>query len=620
MRKTHSHRVILANGAAGPGNAADALVLHYLRGQPGRRLNVGLPRFVLDASHIPDRTLDLLEIASYVFAADRSFFRGPKDAVEYHRWSRSMEFHIRVRDYEFWRQEPVREELCEALKFLTGDSGFAFHFEPGHSTPPTGLFDTPESLINPGPEELAVTLFSGGIDSLAGALELLESRHCRVLLVSHQSKPGATRTRRQLVDALRERYGGRLSCYEFGGTLTGDRAADETQRTRSFLYTSIAFAIASVHKQHAISVFENGVTSINLHRREDLVNARASRTTHPQAMGRLSRFLSLLAGDRFCIDLPFLYRTKADVIQVLQSRARYLMSSTVSCSKTFQVKGGATHCGQCFQCIDRRIAAHSASAEELDHRGLYTHDVIRDPIADREARTVVVDYIRQAMSCARGGVDAFQSAYLSELADLIDYLPGRGGDADKVTTIWDLYRRHGAQVKQGLERMRSLYEDLYEPLPPDSLLGLVALREHLKPEVIRLAQRIAAVACSGIHGMFANGRLPKNERDLNQKLGALLRTHDSKLRSEHPTVSFACAGVVPDHSLGESDLLVEAKYIRQATSPSKATDGIASDLTKYPTSLFILFVVYDPERRIADDDAFRREIEGKGRNIVLIVR
>lgn len=66
--------------------------------------------------------------------------------------------------------------------------------------------------------------------------------------------------------------------------------------------------------------------------------------------------------------------------------------------------------------------------------------------------------------------------------------------------------------------------------------------------------------------------------------------------------------------------LIEAKYIRDSTSPSKATEGIASDLTKYPSSSFILFVVYDPMHAIQSDETFRSDIEAKGRNWVLIVR
>ena len=58
---------------------------------------------------------------------------------------------------------------------------------------------------------------------------------------------------------------------------------------------------------------------------------------------------------------------------------------------------------------------------------------------------------------------------------------------------------------------------------------------------------------------------------------------------------FAGAGVVPDFSPDRGHLLIEGKYIRRGTPPSKVTEGMAADLTKYPQEAHIMFVVYDPQ-------------------------
>jgi hypothetical protein len=63
------------------------------------KVKVKLPDFVRNVVHLPDRLLDLLEIAAYTFAADRSVGRGEKDALEYHAWSRSLKLVVKVRDY-----------------------------------------------------------------------------------------------------------------------------------------------------------------------------------------------------------------------------------------------------------------------------------------------------------------------------------------------------------------------------------------------------------------------------------------------------------------------------------------------------------------------------------------
>jgi len=501
---------------------------------------------------------------------------------------------------------------------MTGDAEFSFHFQPGHSTEPTSLFDLPECRIEPKAGEPNVCLFSGGIDSLCGALDLLAHEDKEVILVSHQSQPGTVRTQKSLVDALDRLYPRRVAHFKFECTLKGARADEETQRSRSFLYTSVAYAIAWAYGQKRINVFENGVTSINLRRREDLANARASRTTHPQTMARMATLLSLIDGQPFEIALPYLFSTKTDVIRKLASVAEDLLASSVSCSRTVK-KRDTTHCGHCFQCIDRRIASYAAEAETIDHRGLYMTDIVSDHIDDREARNIMIDYIRQAKSFSEDSADKFYEEYLSDLAECLDYLPLDCLDQEKVCRIWDLFRKHGNQVRDGLNRIRALHEDVFESLPEHSLLHLISLREYLKPEVERLVATICKTLQSPIAEMFARHR-PVDEPDLNEKLGAFLRSHEPKIRSEHPNVSFACARVIPDHGSIEVDLLIEAKYIRGNTSPSKATEGIAADLTKYPDQAYILFIVYDPEHKILDDNAFCKDIRAKRPSRVLIIR
>ncbi|GAI91977.1 unnamed protein product, partial [marine sediment metagenome] len=203
--------------------------------------------------------------------------------------------------------------------------------------------------------------------------------------------------------------------------------------------------------------------------------------------------------------------------------------------------------------------------EPYDDPGLYAVDIITNPINDREARTTAIDYVRQARTFAQDNEDYFHSEYLAELAEIVDYLPVEGTELDKVGRIWGgLMKNHGEAVAGGITRMRELYDDPYNPLEPQSLIGLVAQREHLKPDAMRVVESIVAIVEPAIGEMFRS-RPPKDEPDLNQKIGALIRTHKPELQSEHPTVSFACARVIPDHELEGQDLLIEVKYIRQGT-------------------------------------------------------
>jgi hypothetical protein len=264
------------------------------------------------------------------------------------------------------------------------------------------------------------------------------------------------------------------------------------------------------------------------------------------------------------------------------------------------------------------MAMFAGGFNDLDDPGLYAVDIIRAPISKGESRTAVVDYVRQASSFAGSTAGSFAQEYLSELAALGNEVPGVTNDIELTERVWELIRTHGENVRHGIRKMQELYDDPLGDLAPESLLGLVASREHQRPAAARLADAIMGIVEKAVGTLFGVQR-PANERDLNSKLAALIGSHRD-LTSEHPTVSFACAGVAPDHTVTDTDLLIEAKYVRGNTPPSKASEGIAADLTKYPERAHILFIVYDPDRRITTDHRFAHDFESRGRCSILVVR
>ena len=442
----------------------------------------------------------------------------------------------------------------------------------------------------------------------------------QVCLVSHQSQPGTVRTQRQLVEALKSHYPGRISHYKFECHLRGIRAVEETQRSRAFLYTSIAFAIAQAYRQDGFTVYENGITGINFPRRADLAEARASRTTHPRTIYHLKQLFSLFGESETHIRQPFLWKTKTDVLALLRtSQHPELIPSSVSCSKTFQYLGQATHCGGCSQCLDRRFAAYASKADDFDGSGIYANDIVSSAISDREVKTTVLDYVRQAKDFSKWNDDHFFIELATELSDVVDYLPDGGSEFERIRLVLDLCKRHGDQMALAMKRMRDEHDDLYSEVPRESLLGLISDREYMKDPVALLVDRLCELLNPAIGRMFSPNP-PRDEADLNNKIGTLLSSHEIDLRSEHPAVSFAGGHTVPDHGEDNSDVVIEAKYLRGATSRTKVSDAMAADVTKYPQDRHILFVVYDPQRKIADDQTFSRDFEFLSRCTVLVVR
>lgn len=621
--------VVLCNGAELKGKlrriceGTHPVRLEYrtIPGHEAPNVKVSLPDFVRRASYLPPRILDLLEIASYVFCADRCVSRGRKDALEYHSWARSFHFVIRVRDFEFWTQPTVGQKLANALRFMSGDREYTFAFQPGHSTPPTSLFDHPEFMLDTS-NRTRIMLFSGGLDSLAGVLDSLETSTDQVCLVSHRSYPGIIRTQDRLFEALRRDYGTRVRHFTFHCSLLGNSASEESQRTRAFLYTAIAYSLSYALGQSEFFVHENGITALNFPRRQSLINARASRTTHPQTIANLEAFFSELGGPGKApvrIRTPFFWKTKADLFRMISCYGREdLITSTVSCSRTRGKSGPATHCGVCSQCIDRRFAAYASGLHDVDDGGIYSVDFIRDRIEEPEARTALVDYVRQARDFAKWSIDDFYTEMLSELAHVHGHIPELT-EEETVERVWDLCRRHGEHVLDAMKTMREVHDDPYSEVVPGSLLDLIARREYLKTPIMRLAAAVCNQLKKAIPLAFQHSR-PINEQDFNDKVNAILISQGEDYRREHPVLSFGLAHTIPDHSLGDYDLLIECKYVRGHTSPSKVSDGIAADITKYPRDSFLLFIVYDPDRCIPDDDQFKAAFEGTGRCTVCVIR
>ena len=230
----------------------------------------------------------MLEIAAFVYAADRLISRGAPNQVEYENWSRSIVFYIAVRDLNFWSQPASNKALCQVLLYLSGDKEYWFHFSKKPASYQNRLFTIPPGgspkANDSSPTAPELALFSGGLDSLAGIIDLLETTASKVVLTSHRANPHTTKVQNLVHQQLVTAYPGRILYLPLECRLSGVRAVEETQRTRFFLYTAVAFAIAQTYGLAHINIFENGVTSINLPKRQDLMNGRASRTTHPQAL------------------------------------------------------------------------------------------------------------------------------------------------------------------------------------------------------------------------------------------------------------------------------------------------------------------------------------------------
>ena len=443
------------------------------------RLNGTNPTFRIDTERIAAKLLapltpileDLLEIACTVFAADGSFRRGgatrPDMGVG---WRRNFTFEIPVRDLAFWSKPEVLGALTDAVGFLT-DDGVAFRFVQSEDAPnPQDFFRFQDEAAAFAADE--VILFSGGLDSFAGALEALATHGRKVVLVSHVSAPKVQRRQEALARYLAERFPGRVLHIPVRATRVGDEASEATQRSRSFLFAALGQVVARMMGAKAVRFYENGIVSHQLPISPQVVATMATRTTHPLSLHLLNALAARLAPEPVPIENPFEWLTKADVLRrIVENGGVDQIAEAVSCTSIHHQSIEKTHCGACSQCLDRRFGILAERLETYDPAERYATDVILGARETPQSVTLASFWTAHALEKAKLDERAFVARYAQEFARICR---GFAETAAKevMTRCLDMHRRQGAYVARVLtEAIAQHADDLVQRrVPPTSLL------------------------------------------------------------------------------------------------------------------------------------------------------
>ena len=446
----------------------------------GKNKNVNLKIHDINRSmlaNIPTILMDLLEVAAYVYCADQRVRRGGDVLVDTgSKWRRNFHFHIPVREPDKWNSPEVMANLTDTLWFLTEDD-YNFTFTKA-KTPLSNSQDYMEFTDDVEsktfvPDE--VVLFSGGLDSFAGALDHLIGKKKKLAMVGHHSCPKVYATQKQLIASLKKK-GLEKQMFYVPVEVTNQNVTpnEYTQRSRSFLYASLATVVAHLFKKDSITFFENGVVSLNIPISSDVVGARATRTTHPRVLEGFSSIYSSLLDKQFSVVNPYTWQTKADIARLCQKyECEVLIGDTRSCTRPRSWTLQHTHCGVCSQCIDRRFGIVAAGLGEHDPSDRYRVELLLgDRSNDREI-VMVAHYVRFARDVADISLDGFQRDY-PEVIQSVGHFAGLTTD-QAIGKVYEMLKRHAADVvnvvEDGVkENARRLTR---ATLAPGSLLSLV---------------------------------------------------------------------------------------------------------------------------------------------------
>lgn len=421
------------------------------------------------------RALDLTRIAAYVYWADQMASRGGDADISGDRWRRSFEVCAPVSDPDFWNDVSTSGQLCEVLGFLSEDV-WSFHFSKSLIEEQLYL-DTDPRAPRRNPD--CVVLFSGGVDSLCAAVEVFKEHTLKPALVSHWSTPMVDHRQEALVGHLRSLI---PQWFFPRATILVNKARSRereiTQRTRSFLFASLAAEVASALGISDVILTDNGVVSLNLPINDQLVGALASRSTHPKFINLFNNLIRDALPHAPQLRNPLWNRTRTEALGILEgSRVPELLQETNSCSHGRGLPNVTPHCGTCSQCIDRRFASIAAGLEHHDLVQRYKADIFRDELTG-DALTAAQSYVRFARKVRSMSDEELFEEY-PQMNDCI--LVGDPAPHLTATALARLVKRHASETMRVLQDQveRASKELVLHTLPPTCLTQIAIERERL---------------------------------------------------------------------------------------------------------------------------------------------
>ena len=307
---------------------------------------------------VPPIIADIIDLAVAIHASDRL-------ASQDFDQQRRLEVTLPVRHPELLGKSSVQLKLTELLDWTTGSQWY-FDFKM-RNAPGRSLEQQPTLPLAIAPQDSEVTLWSGGLDSLAGLYTRLQKYPDKsfVLLGSGGNNTVYARQKSVALE-VQSIFPSRLNPLRI--PIRFDKSAGKEKnkysRARGVVFMLVGLACAYLMDRRELYLYENGIGAINLPYRASAIGLDHSRSVHPLTLLMVSEFVSELLGDNLRVKNPFLFSTKAEMCQALaKDDKKDLVPLTQSCDSRHRKKS-AQQCGYCSSCILRRQALSAAKIED----------------------------------------------------------------------------------------------------------------------------------------------------------------------------------------------------------------------------------------------------------------
>jgi hypothetical protein len=391
------------------------------------------------------RAIDFLLLSAAVYSLDKLVLR--KNAGDC--WTRNYSLELPVSDVGAWNA--VKDELDKCLSFLTGDLwDVTFVTQTTSLIRPVYRRRRLRSSALQRPSGDTVCLFSGGLDSLIGAIDWLQSNdNQRLLLVGHHDgqMAGPHSDQKQLLDRIAPEYPGRIRSI-FVRIGHSNETVDETEitlRGRSLIFIALGvFAASALGTNIPLLMPENGTIALNVPLSPSRRGSCSTRTAHPYYLSLLGRVLTGL-GLTNTISNPLEAKTKGEAVseclnpQLLEATAPLSVSCAKRGHKIHWTNRNAKACGRCMPCIYRRAALHAINMD--DER--YGDDICGGEVDIFDNGEKAND-LRACIAFLR------RNASISEISSLL--MANGSLDASRLSS-------HAAMVQRTMDEIRTLFRD-----------------------------------------------------------------------------------------------------------------------------------------------------------------
>ncbi|ESQ87804.1 Qat anti-phage system QueC-like protein QatC [Asticcacaulis benevestitus] len=372
---------------------------------PGKRaMSCGISsamRQLADLNIFPSEVaLDLLVLAVMVQAADTRLNR--IDTAQ-DSWTREIKLIVPVSDPKLWTESAA--VLREMLNFLTGDFwSFEFRVRPHHFKLLVRKTDKKPKTYN------GVSLFSGGLDSLIGAIDELKKNAIDApFFVSHAGEAAVSSPQTAVFAALEKKHAQRalhrlrFPSARFPQNIFPEIRLENSTRGRSFLFFALAaLAGSGLGSKFDLRVPENGLIALNVPLDGTRLGSLSTRTTHPFYIHRWNQLLKQLGIEGQLIN-PYWNQTKGEMADKCQDRAflQSILPLSVSCAHPSADRykgGGNSHCGHCVPCVIRRAATFRAWGAGGDQASYRLNNLTGQPLVSTKAEGIQIRAFQYAIA------------------------------------------------------------------------------------------------------------------------------------------------------------------------------------------------------------------------------